>query len=79
MTDYKNTQLTVTVTRVTRAGHSVNGNPRFTFKTGAGDFKTAPNTMQAHRLTGEFELDTPLNQVVRLHTDGYGNVTDWDL
>jgi hypothetical protein len=76
---YKNTQVTVTITRVTRAGHSVNGNPRFTFKTGAGDFKTAPDTTQAYAVTGVFDLDTPLNIVARLYTDASGNVTGWDL
>ena len=77
--DYKNTQVTVTVTRVTRAGHSTLGNTRFLFQTGAGDFKTAPNAGCSYAVTNDFTLDTPLEQVVRLQTDGYGNVTGWDL
>ena len=75
----KHTELTVTVYNVKRATSSNLGNPRFTFNTSEGRFRTAPNAGCVYAVSSDFKTDhAGLDMVVTLILDGYGNIVDWN-
>ena len=76
----KRTKLTVTVYNVKRAASSNLGNPRYSFQTDHGRFRTAPNAGCAYAVTNVFTVDMQgLDLYTTLTLDGYGNVIDFHV
>lgn len=74
----KSTVIHTCVYGVSREQSSREGNPRFSFKTDDGIFKTVPNSGAAYGLENDFTVGVLMDLMVELTLDGRGNVVSWE-
>lgn len=69
---------TVTVYRVSRGNNSPSGNPRFTFHTDGGNFRTEVDGAINYDVGNAFKVGATLDLPVTLHLRG-SSVVGWEV
>lgn len=69
----------VVVTRVKRLSNTVEGNPRYSFKTDRGTFRTRDNASENYTVPNDFAVNEEIMVEARLELTKSGKVIGWTL